>query len=572
MRTILSSSAAAWSELAVFVVLITAITPALGGYMAAIFAGTPHPVARIGAPIERLIFRVCRIDATREMTWSTYLAAVVAFTLVTTLALFAMLVTQAWLPLNPQHVPNLPPLLALNVAVSFATTTNWQAYSGETALSYLVQMAGLAWQNFLAAAVGIAVAIAAIRGFTRSSLTTIGNFWSDLTRSLLYVLLPLAFAGALVLMAQGTPQNFAPYRTVATVDGASQMITGGPMASQTIIEQLGVNGGGFVAANLAAPNLNPTPMTDLLLMLAMFAIGAALTNTYGRLIGNVGHGWTLYAVMLALFVGGFVVVAGSEHAGNPLIHHLGIAGANLEGKETRFGDVSSAISVTAATDTSSGAANVAYDSLMPLSVLVAMVNMQIGEVVFGGTGSGLYGMILLVMLTVFVAGLMVGRTPEYLGKKIGQREITLVMIATLIPPLAILIPGAIALAPGLSAVGNAGPRALTEVLYAFTSVQANNGSALGGLDIQTDFYNAVTALVMLVGRFGTLVAVLAIAGGLVRQPRNTVASTGSIGTATPFFAILLGAVALIVTALTFLPADALGPIAEALLLHQNRSF
>jgi potassium-transporting ATPase potassium-binding subunit len=559
-------------ELLLFVASVTALTPVLGGYMAKVFTDAPHPLRRVIRPLEMLCYRLCRIDPDREMHWTTYLGAVVAFTVVTTFALFLMLVTQAWLPLNPEHAANLPPLLALNVAISFATTTNWQAYPGETALGYFVQMAGLAWQNFLAAAVGIAVAIAAIRGFTRSAGSTLGNFWVDLTRALLYVLVPLSLAGAIVLVAQGTPQNFAPYRTIATVEGTQQTITGGPIASQTIIEQLGVNGGGFVAANVAAPNLNPTPFTDLFGVLAMVAIGAALTNTYGRLIGNVRHGWTLYAVMLAFVIGGFAVVHGAEAAGNPLIHQLGISGPNLEGKETRFGIAASALSVTAATDTSSGAADVAYDSLMPLSVLVALLNMQIGEIIFGGTGSGLYGMILLVMLTVFIAGLMVGRTPEYLGKKIGQREITLVMIATLIPPLAILVPAALALVPGLSAVGNAGPRALTEVLYAFTSVQANNGSALGGLNVQTDFYNATTAVVMLIGRFGTLVVVLALAGGLVRQPRNIGTNRGAISTSTPFFALLLAATALVVTALTFLPADGLGPIAEALLLHRNASF
>ena len=433
-------------------------------------------------------------------------------------------------------------------------------------------MAGLAWQNFVAAAAGLALAVAFIRGLTRSRAQTVGNFWVDLTRALLYVLLPLSIAGAVVLLAAGTPQNFAPYATVATIDGGNQTITGGPIASQTIIEQLGVNGGGFVAANVAAPNLNPTPVTDLVGIFAMFIIGAALTNTYGRLVGSIRHGWLLYGVMLALFVGGFAVVWNAEHAGNPVIHALGVGGPNLEGKETRFGDVSSALSMTAATDTSSGAANLAYDSLMPLSVLVALVNMQLGELIFGGAGSGLYGMILLVLLTVFIAGLLVGRTPEYFGKKIGRREITLVMVATLIPTVAILVPAAIALAPGLSAVGNAGPRAFAEVLYAFTSVQANNGSVLGGLTIATAFYNVATGIVMLIGRFGTIAAVLAIAGGLARQPRNEMTTYGSLGTSTPFFGMLLIATALVVTALTFLPADALGPIAEALFLKRHMTF
>ncbi|HEV3087909.1 MAG TPA: potassium-transporting ATPase subunit KdpA [Candidatus Elarobacter sp.] len=561
----------AWIELAAFVVVLTALTPPLGGYMEAVFSGRRTVAHRVLAPLESTVYRLCRIDPEREMRWTTYLAALVAFTAVSTAALFLLLVTQQWLPLNPQHFANLPPLLALNVAISFATTTNWQAYSGESTLGYLAQMSGLAWQNFVAAAAGLAVAIAAIRGFTRSGATTIGNFWADLTRSLVYVLLPISIIGALLFVWQGTPQNFSPYVTATTPEGAHQTITGGPIASQEIIKQLGVNGGGFVAANSAAPNENPTPLTDFFQLLAMFLIGAALTNTFGRFVGDTRQGWTLFAVMMALFAGGFAVVWGAEHAGNPLVHQLGVAGANLEGKETRFGDATSALSVTVATDTSSGASNVAYDSLMPLSALIALVNMQIGEVIFGGVGSGLYGMILLAVLTVFIAGLMVGRTPEYLGKKIERREITLVVLAALVPPLTILIPASIALLPGLSAVGNGGPRGFSEILYAFTSVSANNGSALAGLGIQTGFYNWATALVMLVGRFGTLVLVLALAGGLVRKPRNT-KTRGTLSTATPLFAVLLAGTALIVTALTFVPADALGPVAEALFLRGGKSF
>jgi len=371
---------------------------------------------------------------------------------------------------------------------------------------------------------------------------------------------------------QGTPQNFSPYATATTLEGAHQTITGGPIASQEIIKQLGVNGGGFVGANSAAPNENPTPLTDFLQLVAMFAIGAALTNTFGRLVGDVRQGWTLYAVMLALFVGGFACVWGAEHAGNPLVHQLGVAGPNLEGKETRFGDAASALSVTVATDTSSGASNVAYDSLMPLTVVVALLNMQVGEVIFGGVGSGLYGMILLAVLTVFIAGLMVGRTPEYLGKKIGRREITLVVAAALVPAVTMLVPAALALSPAFSTPGNAGPRGFSEILYAFTSVSANNGSAMGGLAIQNDFYNATTALVMLAGRFGTLVIVLALAGGLARKARNTSRSAGTFSTATPMFASLLLATAIIVTALTFVPADALGPVAEHLLLRHGARF
>lgn len=562
---------AAWVELTAFIIVLVALTPPLGSYMTAVFTGRRTFAHRVLAPLEAAVYRVCRIDPSREMVWTAYLMAVVVFTGVSAAALFLLLLAQQALPLNPQHFANLSPLLALNVAISFATTTNWQAYSGESTLSYLAQMAGLAWQNFIAAAAGLAVAIAVIRGFTRSAATTIGNFWVDLTRSLLYVLLPISVIGALLFVWQGTPQNFSPYVAATTLEGAHQTITGGPIASQEIIKQLGVNGGGFLAANSAAPNENPTPLTDFFQLLAMFLIGAGLTNTFGRLVGDVRQGWTFFAVMLALFVAGFAVVWGAEHAGNPLVHQLGVAGANLEGKEARFGDATSALSVTVATDTSSGASNVAYDSLMPLSTLIAVLNMQIGEIIFGGAGSGLYGMILLAILTVFVAGLMVGRTPEYLGKKIERREITYVVLAALVPTVSILIPTAIALVPGLSAPGNGGPHGFSEILYAFTSTSANNGSAMGGLSIANDFYNWSTAIVMLIGRFGTLIIALAVAGALVRKPRNTKA-TAALSTATPLFGILLGATALVVTALTFVPADALAQVAEALLLRQGRTF
>jgi len=558
----------AWAECAALLIVITACTPYLGGYMAAVFQDAPHPMRRLLGPLESGVYRLCRIDEHREMTWQVYLTAVVMLTAVSAVALFVLLRVQQWLPLNPQHFANLSPQLALNIAISFATTTNWQAYSGETTLSYFSQMAGLAWQNFLAAAVGLAVAIAVIRGFTRSRGGTLGNFWVDLTRSLLYVLLPLSVAGALLLIWQGTPQNFSPYVVATTAEGAHQTITGGPIASQEIIKQLGVNGGGFVAANSAAPNENPTPLTDLIQMVAMFLIGAALTNTFGRLVGSQRQGWMLFAVMAVLFVAGFAAVQAAEHAGNPLVHQLGVAGSNLEGKEQRFGDTSSGLSVTVATDTSSGASNVAYDSLMPVSTLAALVNMQIGEVIYGGVGSGLYGMILLAVLTVFIAGLMVGRTPEYLGKKIDRREILLVMFASLVPALSILVPAALALIPGLSA-GDTGPHGFAEILYAFTSVSANNGSAMGGLNIQTTFYNIATAIVMLIGRFGTLGLALALAAGLARKPRND-QTDGTFSTATPLFGALLGGTALIVAALTFLPADALGPVAEALMLHGPR--
>jgi potassium-transporting ATPase potassium-binding subunit len=562
----------AWAELAGFLILLTALTPVLGGYLARVFEGPPRGITRLGLPFEQRLLRICRVDPAHEMSWLEYLAAVLIFSFVSAAALFALLCTQAWLPLNPQHFPNLSPLLAFNVAVSFMTTTDWQAYSGESTLSYLAQMAGLGWQNFTAAAIGLAVALATIRGFTRTQAATVGNFWVDLTRSIFYVLVPLSVAGAVFFVAQGMPQNFTPYQTVRTVEGAPQTIIGGPIASQDIIKQLGANGGGFTAANAAAPNENPTPLTDFAQVIAMFLLGAALTNTFGRLVGDVRQGWTLYAVMTVLFIAGFIGIWAPEHAGNPFIHQLGASGPNLEGKELRFGDTASALSVTVATDTSSGASNVAYDSLMPLSVLVAMLNMQIGEVIFGGVGSGLYGMLILVPLTVFIAGLMVGRTPEYLGKKIEQREITLVMIAALVPALVMLVPAALALIPGVSNTGNGGPRGFSEILYAFTSVAANNGSVLAGLTIQTDAYNWLTAAVMLAGRFATLAVALALAGTLARKTRNLQITSGTFRTTSPMFALLLLGTAIVVTALTFIPADALGPVAEHLLLHAGHSF
>jgi K+-transporting ATPase ATPase A chain len=560
----------AWIEFAILGGVVTVLTPMLGGYMADVFEGRPHALSRLLGWLESLTYRLCAIDPTREMSWKGYLSAIGAFALVSTAALFAMLSLQALLPLNPLHAPSFDPLLALNVAVSFSTTTDWQPYAGETALGSLAQMAGLAWQNFVAAAIGLAVAIAAIRGFTGSRSDSLGNFWRDLTRSLVYVLLPLSVLGALVLIWQGTPQNFAAPATVHTLDGAAQTILGGPIASQEIIKQLGVNGGGFFAANAASPNENPTAITDFVQMLAMFLIGAALTNTFGRLVGDVRQGWVLFAVMFALFTAGFAGVWSAEHAGNPLVHALHVAGANAEGKETRFGEASSALSVTVATDTSSGASNVAYDSLMPASVLVALLNMQVGEIIFGGVGSGLYGTVLLAVVTVFVAGLMVGRTPSYLGKKIERREITLAILATLVAPFCTLVPAAIALLPGLSSVGNDGPRGFSEILYAFTSVAANNGSALGGLTIATPFYEWSTTVAMLVGRFATIVLILAMAGGLARKPRNA-DTRGSIDTASPVFGLLLAATATIVAALTFLPADALGPVAEALRMHAGHT-
>jgi K+-transporting ATPase ATPase A chain len=561
-----------WIQAGVFFALIAAFTKPLGLYMARVFQGERTFMSPVLAPVERAFYRLCRIDPEVEMTWLTYTLALLGFSFIGLIYLYVLLRTQQWLPLNPQHFPNLSADNAWNAAVSFLTNTNWQFYSGESTMSYLTQMAGLAWHNFVSAAAGIAIAIAVVRGVARTDSKTLGNFWVDMTRATLYVLLPISFVGALVLIWQGVPQNFHAYHDVASLEGFKQSITGGPMASQEIIKELGTNGGGFVNANSASPNENPTPFSNLFEMFAIFLIGAGLTYTYGRMVRDQRQGWALFVTMSVLFAGGFVAAFAAEAAGNPLVHQLGLIGGNLEGKEQRFGIAASALFATVTTDTSCGAVNAMHDSFMPLGGLVPLANMQLGEIVFGGVGTGLYGMIVFVVLTVFIAGLMVGRTPEFLGKKIERREMQLAILAALVLPVLALIPAAISvlLKAGTATLGNNGAHGFSEVLYMFTSVTENNGSAFAGIGGSL-YLNLVTGSVMLLGRFAFIIPIMALAGSLAAK-KSVPETAGIFKTHSPIFVFLLLGVILIVGLLTFVPADALGPVVEQLQLLQGKTF
>ena len=561
-----------WAQALLLLIAVLGLAKPLGLYMAKVFGGERTLLTPVIEPIERAIYRICGIDASREMTWSGYVYALLAFSFVSVVYLYVLLRTQAWLPFNPQHFGNMPPDLAFNTAISFMTNTNWQFYSGESSLSYLTQMAGLGWHNFVSAAAGIAIAIAVIRGLAGTNGKALGNFWVDLTRASLYVLLPLCIVGGLVFVMQGVPQNFHAYQTIVTPEGISQSITGGPMASQEVIKELGTNGGGFVGANSASPNENPTPFSDWFQMFLILWIGAGLTYTYGRMVRDARQGWAILGAMAFLLVVGFSVAYGAEAAGNPLVHQLGVAGGNMEGKECRFGIGASALFATVTTDTSCGAVNAMHDSFMPLGGLVPLVNMQLGEIIFGGVGSGFYGMIVFVVLTVFIAGLMVGRTPEFLGKKIERREVQFAILAIMVTPFFVLIPTAISvlLPAGLATLANSGPHGFAEILYAFSSTNANNGSAFGGLGSNT-YYNVLTGVVMLFGRFLVAIPALALAGSLAGKQRVP-EGVGTFTTYSPVFVVLLIGVIVIVGALTFLPADALGPVVEHLLLLQGKTF
>jgi K+-transporting ATPase ATPase A chain len=561
-----------WLQALIFFALVLVLTKPLGVYMARVFDGERTLLSPLLAPVEGAFYRLCAIRRDEEMTWKGYLFAILAFSVAGLAYLYALLRLQKWLPFNPQGFDNLSPDLAWNTAVSFLTNTNWQFYSGESTMSYLSQMAGLGWHNFVSAAAGIAVAIAVFRGVTRTDRKTLGNFWVDMTRALLYVLLPLSILGALVLVWQGVPQNFHPYSDVTSLEGFKQSITGGPMASQEIIKEIGTNGGGFVNANSASPNENPTGLSNLLEMLAMFLISAALTYTYGRYAKDQRQGWAIFAAMSVLFFAGFATAYWAEAVGNPLVHNVGAAGANLEGKEVRFGAAASALFGTISTDTSTGAVNSMHDSFTPLGGLVPLVNMQIGEVIFGGVGTGMYGMISFVVLTVFIAGLMVGRTPEYLGKKIEQREVILAILAALVLPVFVLIPTAVSvlLPVATGQLGNNGAHGFSEMLYMFTSTTENNGSAFGGVSGNA-YLNIVTGVVMLCGRFLFIIPVVALAGSLAGK-RSVPATLGTFQTNSPIFIVLLLGVIVIVGALTFFPADALGPIVEHLQMLQGKTF
>ncbi len=561
-----------WLQAIVLFLAVLALTKPLGLFMAKVFEGERTFLSPVFVPVERFIYRLSGIREDEEMPWYTYMFAVLVFSVVGFAWLYLLLRTQAWLPLNPQHFANLSPDLAWNTAVSFMTNTNWQFYSGESTASYLSQMSGLAWHNFVSAAAGIALAIALIRGIARTTVKTLGNFWVDLTRACLYILLPISIVGCLVLVMQGVPQNFHSYQTVKSIEGFSQTITGGPMASQESIKELGTNGGGFVNANSASPNENPTPFSDFFEMLLILVIGAGLTYTYGRMVKDTRQGWALFTAMSILFFGALVVVYWAEAAGNPLIQHLGVLGSNMEGKEVRFGIAASALWANITTATSCGAVNAMHDSFTAIGGLIPLINMQLGEIIFGGVGSGLYTKLMFVILTVFIAGLMVGRTPEFLGKKIERREVTFAILSILVSPVLVLVPAAVAvlLPAGLATLGNNGPHGFSEILYAFTSTNANNGSAFAGLGPNL-FYNLTTGVNMLFGRFAEVIPVLALAGVLAGK-KAVPEGPGTFTTYSPIFVALLIGTILIVGALTFLPADALGPIVEHLLSLQGKTF
>jgi potassium-transporting ATPase potassium-binding subunit len=568
-------------QIGLFLGLVTAIGVPLGLYMARVFTGKRTFMDPIMCPVERAIYRLCGVHPGTEQTWVEYAVAMLLFSGVGMLLLYVIERLQFALPLNPQGMAAVAPDLAFNTAASFTTNTNWQAYGGESTMSYFTQMAGLAFHNFVSAAAGIAVAIAVIRGFVRRSAKTIGNFWVDLTRAILWILLPISIVFTPILIWQGVPDNFSAYTHAKTVQGGDQIIAQGPVASQEIIKELGTNGGGFFNANSAHPYENPTPLTNLIELIAIFAIGAGLTHTFGEMAGSRRQGWALYGTMAILFLMGVAPAVWSEQAGNPQFAAMGInqaasatqSGGNMEGKEVRFGIVNSALWATVTTDTSCGAVNSMHDSFTPLGGLIPLLDMQIGEIIFGGVGSGLYGMLVMAVLAVFIAGLMVGRTPEYLGKKIEGREMKLAMLFILIFPAVILLPAAIAIVtkPGLAGISNPGPHGFTQVLYAFTEASANNGSAFAGLNANTFFYNTSLAGVMLFGRFMMKVPVLALAGSLAAK-KSVPPSAGTFPTDGAIFVMLLVGVILIVAALTFFPADALGPIVEHLAMLAGKLY
>ena len=592
-------------QLVFYIVVLLALAKPLGTYMARIYAAEPALANRIGAPFERLIYRLCGIDPAMEMRWTQYAMATLWFSLLGTLAVYALQRLQLSLPLNPQALVAITPDSAFNTAASFATNTNWQGYGGESTMSYLTQMLALTVQNFVSAAAGMAVLIALTRGFARQSTETIGNFWVDLTRGTLYILLPLSIVLALALASQGVVQTFSAYHTTPLVESVEydnpkldaagqplkdekgnaltekatqkdQIIAVGPVASQIAIKQLGTNGGGFFNANSAHPFENPTPLSNFLEMLAILLIPAALCHTFGRMVGDTRQGWALLAAMSIVFVALLALCVAAEQAGNPSLAKLGVdqtvsavqAGGNMEGKETRFGIVNSALWATATAAASNGSVNAMHDSFTPLGGLVPMWLMQLGEVIFGGVGSGLYGMIVFAIVTVFIAGLMIGRTPEYLGKKIESFEIKMAAIVVLIP-LAMVLGGtalAVTLEAGRAGVANPGAHAFSEILYAFSSAGNNNGSAFAGLSANTPFYNTVLGIVMLFARFWLMLPTLALAGALAAK-KKVPAGLGTLPTHTPLFVFFLIGVVLIVGALTFIPALALGPVLEHLALY-----
>ena len=584
-----------WFQIALFLVAILLVTKPLGVYMARVFERRRTFMDPLLRPVERLVYRLTRVNENHEMRWTEYAFAMLLFSVVTMVLTYVQQRIQSFLPLNPQKLGAVPPDLAFNTASSFSTNTNWQAYAGETTVSYLTQMAGLAYHNFVSAAVGIALAIAFIRGIARREKETIGNFWVDLTRCTLWVLLPACVIGALLLVSQGVVQNLKPYDTVKLVepqtveqtgaDGKAvaksmteQVIAQGPVASQEIIKEFGTNGGGFFNANSAHPFENPTPLSNFIEMFCIFAISAGLTYTLGRMTGSPRHGWAVWAAMAFLFLAGVTTAYWAEARGNPLlaIQRPGPmqSAPNMEGKEVRFGIANSALFATITTDASCGAVNSMHDSFTPLGGMVPLINIMLGEVIFGGVGAGMYGILIFVILSVFIAGLMVGRTPEYLGKKIEAFDVKMAMLAVLIFPLAILILAGISSVSGsfgTPSISNPGPHGLSQILYAYTSGTGNNGSAFGGLNANTAWYNTTIAFAMLFGRFFIIIPMLAIAGNLATK-KIAPPSAGSFPVTTPLFSALLVGVIVIVGALTFFPALSLGPLLEHLLMGAGKTF
>ncbi len=588
-----------WLQILVYLAAILAVTVPLGRFMTRVFNRERTWLDAVLRPTERLIYRATGVDEAWEMRWTEYAAAMLLFSVVSMLLLYLIQRVQQWLPWNPQRFAAVPPDLAFNTAASFTTNTNWQAYSGESTMSYLTQMAGLACHNFVSAATGIALAIAFIRGIAQKEKDTIGNFWVDLVRCSLWVLLPFCLVGALALVSQGVVQNLRPYDKAAVLDPQTvtangpdgkpqtqvvkeQVIAQGPVASQEIIKEFGTNGGGFFNANSAHPFENPTPLTNFFEMLCIFAISAGLTYTLGQMTGSPKHGWAVWGAMAFLFLAGVTTAYWSEARGNPMLASAGADqvasdtsyGGNMEGKECRFGIASSALFATVTTDASCGAINSWHDSFTPLGGLVPLTNIMLGEVIFGGVGAGMYGILVFIVLSVFIAGLMVGRTPEYLGKKVQAYEVQMAMLVVLVFPLTILVLTAISVVSpsfGTSSVLNPGPHGLSEILYAFTSGAGNNGSAFGGLNANTKWYNLSIGAAMLIGRFLMIIPMLAIAGSLGRKKRVP-PSPGTFPVTTPLFAALLVSVIIIVGALTFFPVLSLGPIVEHLLMATGQVF
>jgi K+-transporting ATPase ATPase A chain len=562
-----------WLQIALYCVIIIAITKPLGGYMMRVFGGDRTFLSPILRPIERAIYGISGVDEAEDQHWVVYAIAMLAFTMAGFVVLYALQRLQAALPFNPQHLPAVGEHLAFNTSVSFITNTNWQSYVPETTMSYLVQMAGLTVHNFLSAATGIALAVALVRGFARRSAQGVGNFWVDMTRCVLYILLPISIVVGLFFVWQGMPQNLHAYVNATTLEGAKQTIAQGPVASQEVIKMLGTNGGGFFNTNSAHPYENPNAITNLVQLILIFSLGAALTNLFGRMVKSERHGWAIFAVMGLLFLAGTTTVFWAEAPGNPAFTALHVdqtpsllqSGGNMEGKDVRFGIANSALFTTVTTDASCGAVNTMHDSLMPLGGIVPLFNIMLGEIIFGGVGSGLYGMLLFAILAVFIAGLMVGRTPEYLGKKIEAKDVKMAMLAILILPMSMLGFTALAtvLPAGLAGPENSGPHGFSEILYAFVSATGNNGSAFAGLTANTMFYNSTLGLAMFIGRFLMIVPMLAVAGSLAAK-KIVPPSAGTFPTDSGLFVGLLIGVILIVGGLIYFPALALGPLVEHL--------